>query len=226
MTVNPARSQPEEKTFTPALGLRALTPLYDSAIALLTRENRWRSALIEAIALQKGERLLDVGCGTGSLAVRLATVEPGAQVYGIDPDTDVLRRARFKAAEAGARIDFHEGFLTGEFVADADPFDIVTSSLVFHQVPLAGKRDLLSMMRRALKPAGRLVIADYGLQRTALMRRLFRATVQTLDGVDDTQPNADGLLPELIKDAGFAGVREARAIPTATGSISILTAHC
>lgn len=226
MTVNPARSQPEGKTFTPALGVRALTPLYDSAIALLTRENRWRSALIEAIALQKGERVLDVGCGTGSLAVRLASVEPGAQVHGIDPDSDVLRRARSKAAEAGARIAFQEGFLTGEFVADAEPFDIVTSSLVFHQVPLAGKRDLLSMMRRALQPAGRLVIADYGLQRTALMRRLFRATVQTLDGVDDTQPNADGLLPELINDAGFAGVQEARVIPTATGSISILTAHC
>ena len=226
MTLNPARSQTEGKTFTPALGVRALTPLYDSAIALLTRENRWRSALIEAIALQKGERVLDVGCGTGSLAVRLASVEPGAQVHGIDPDSDVLRRARSKAAEVGARIAFREGFLTGEFVADAEPFDIVTSSLVFHQVPLAGKRDLLSMMRRALQPAGRLVIADYGLQRTALMRRLFRATVQTLDGVDDTQPNADGLLPELINDAGFAGVQEARVIPTATGSISILTAHC
>lgn len=225
MTVNPARSQPEEKTFTPALGLRALTPLYDLAIAMLTRENKWRSALIEAIALQQGERLLDVGCGTGSLAVRLATEQPGAWVHGIDPDPDVLRRARSKAAAAGARIAFHEGFLTDEFVADADPFDIVTSSLVFHQVPLAGKRDLFSMMRRALKPAGRLVLADYGLQRTALMRRLFRATVQSLDGVDDTQPNADGLLPELINDAGFAGVEEARVIPTATGSISILTAH-
>ncbi|MFN3958967.1 MAG: class I SAM-dependent methyltransferase [Parvularculaceae bacterium] len=226
MTINPARSQPEEKTFTPALGLRALTPLYDSAIALLTRENRWRSALIEAIALQQGERLLDVGCGTGSLAVRLATVEPGAQVHGIDPDPNVLRRARSKAAEAGARIAFHEGFLTGEFIAGSKPFDVVTSSLVFHQVPLAGKRDLLSMMRRALKPAGRLVLADYGLQRTALMRRLFRAIVQSLDGVEDTQPNADGVLLELINEAGFAGVQEACVIPTATGSISILTAHC
>ena len=213
-------------SFTPALGHRLLTPLYDAAIALLTREPVWRSALTDTIALKHGERLLDVGCGTGSLAVRLATVELGAQVHGIDPDPDVLRRARSKAAEAGARIAFHEGLLTGEFVAGAEPFDIVTSSLVFHQVPLAGKRDLLSMMRRALQPAGRLVIADYGLQRTALMRRLFRATVQTLDGVDDTQPNADGILLELIIDAGFAGVREVRVIPTATGSISILAAHC
>ncbi|MBX9745432.1 MAG: class I SAM-dependent methyltransferase, partial [Hyphomonadaceae bacterium] len=71
MTVYPEPPSAEIKAFTPALGVRALTPLYDSAIALLTRENIWRSALIEAIALQKGERLLDVGCGTGSLAVRL-----------------------------------------------------------------------------------------------------------------------------------------------------------
>ena len=226
MTVYPEPPSAEIKAFTPALGVRALTPLYDSAIALLTRENVWRSALIEAIALQKGERLLDVGCGTGSLSVRLAAAKRAAVVHGIDPDGQVLQRARAKAAKAGAEIEFHEGFLTGEFLDGKKPFDVVTSSLVFHQVPVAGKRDLLSMMRRALKPAGRLVIADYGLQRTALMRRLFRATVQTLDGVDDTQPNADGLLPELIKDAGFAGVREARAIPTATGSISILTAHC
>ena len=226
MTVNPAGSNTEGKTFTPALGLRALTPVYDVAIAFLTRENVWRSALIEAIALQRGERLLDVGCGTGSLAVRLATVEPGAQVHGIDPDPDVLQRARSKAATAAARIDFYEGFLTGEFLGGKKSFDVVTSSLVFHQVPLAGKRDLLSMMRRALRPAGRLVIADYSLQRTPLMRRLFRATVQSLDGVDDTQPNADGVLPELINEAGFAGVREVRVIPTATGSISILTAHC
>jgi len=225
MTVNAARSQPEGKTFTPALGLRALTPLYDSAIALLTREDVWRSVLIGTIALKQSERLLDVGCGTGSLAVRLAKVEPGAQVHGIDPDPDVLRRARSKATASGARISFHEGFLTDEFVAGAEPFDIVTSSLVFHQVPLAGKRALLSTMRRALQPPGRLVIADYGLQRTALMRRLFRATVQTLDGVADTQPNADGVMPSLVSEAGFADVRETHVIPTATGSISIWTAR-
>lgn len=212
-------------SFRPALGHRLLTPLYDAAIALLTREPVWRSALVDTIALKDGERLLDVGCGTGSLAVRLATVEPGAQVHGIDPDPDVLRRARSKAAEAGARIAFHEGFLTVEFVAGAEPFDIVTSSLVLHQVPLAGKRDLLSMMRRALQPDGRLVLADYGLQRTALMRRLFRATVQSLDGVADTQPNADGVIPGLISEAGFADIREPHVIPTATGSMSIWTAR-
>lgn len=211
--------------FTPALGHRALTPLYDAAIALLTRERLWRSALIDTINVKAGERLLDVGCGTGSLILRLAMSVPGADVQGIDPDADVLRRASAKAAAAGVKTSFHEGFLTEEFLSRHDAFDVVTSSLVLHQVPFAQKCNILSTMRRALKPSGRLMIADYGLQRTPLMRMLFRATVQSLDGVEDTQPNADGVLPRLIKEAGFADIREERVIPTATGSISIVSAR-
>ena len=56
-----------QTSYTPALGHKALTPLYDGAIALATRERVWRDLLIGAIALKVGERLLDVGCGTGSL---------------------------------------------------------------------------------------------------------------------------------------------------------------
>lgn len=221
-----AKNRPEAAaSFTPALGHRALTPLYDAAIALLTRETVWRSALVEAIALKDGERLLDVGCGTGSLIVRLAAGAPGADVHGVDPDADVLRRAHGKALSAGAKVALHEGFLTEAFVNRHGAFDVIVSSLVFHQVPPEGKRDILSMMHRALNPAGRLVIADYGLQRTPLMRAFFRATVQALDGVADTQPNADGVLPALISSIGYSDVRETRVIPTATGSISILSAR-
>jgi len=212
--------------YTPALGVRWLTPIYDSAIALLTRERAWRTMLAEAIDLKDGERLLDVGCGTGSLAVRLASIRSGADVHGIDPDPDVLSRARLKAAKAGVRVEFHEGFVDDSFLAGRDQYDVITSSLVFHQVPLEGKRELLAAMRRALKPGGRICIGDYGHQRTPLMRRLFRATVQVLDGVADTQPNADGVLPDLIRRAGFDSVAEIAALPTATGSISILSGHC
>lgn len=215
----------QSASYTPALGVRALTPLYDAAIALLTRENVWRSAFIEAIALKDGESLLDVGCGTGTLAVRLAKTQPRADVHGIDPDPDVLDRARVKAARARVRVSFHEGFLDDSFLSGRAKFDVIASSLVLHQVPLAGKQEILLAMRRALKPGGRFFIADYGLQRTALMRRLFRATVQALDGVADTQPNADGVLPKLIEKAGFAHVNETKVTSTMTGSISILAAR-
>ena len=57
-----------------------------------------------------------------------------------------------------------------------------------------------------------------------LMRKLFRATIQQLDGVADTQPNADGVLEPLMADAGFAEVQELRQFNTLTGSISILRA--
>ena len=66
-------------------------------------------------------------------------------------------------------------------------------------------------------------IADYGLQRTRLMRSLFRF-VQYVDGYKDTQPNADGILPVLMKETGFAQVEETTVIPTPTGSISLYRA--
>jgi len=97
----------------------------------------------------------------------------------------------------------------------------VVSSLVFHQTSVAEKKSILGSIWQVLQPGGRLYIADYGLQRTALMRMLFRCTVQTIDGLEDTTPNAEGKLPGYMSEAGFLDVEELRIIPTATGSISI-----
>ena len=54
------------------------------------------------------------------------------------------------------------------------------------------------------------------------MRTLFRSTIQRLDGVSDTQPNADGVLVPLMTQAGFAQIEEPAQFNTITGSISIL----
>ncbi len=211
--------------FTPALGYSWLTPLYDTTISLLTREKTWRRRLLREIAPQPGQRLLDVGCGTGSLAVMLAQAQPLAEIHALDPDPSVLARARRKSLAAETRISWHEGFLDEDFLKAQAPFDTVVSSLVLHQVALEGKQNIISAMTRALAPAGKLVIADYGHQRTRAMRLAFRATVQALDGVADTQPNADGVLPLLMNSASFGGVQERAVFATLTGSISIYTAH-
>lgn len=213
--------KPAADTFTPALGQHWLTPLYDVAIRVLTRENVWRRALATQVDPSEGDRILDVGCGTGTFLTRLAMQSPKANFVGIDPDPEVLARARLKAAKAGRSIEIVQGFLSEDVLARLGPLTKVVSSLVLHQVPLAEKRRILSLMRRALAAGGEAHIADYGSQTTTLMRWLFRRTVQRLDGRENTQPNADGVLPRLMRDAGFRQVEERAKISTPTGSISI-----
>lgn len=207
--------------FTPALGQDWLTPLYDIAIAMLTREQRWRGLLVRQINAAPGDRILDVGCGTGTLAAMIARAAPKAVIFGIDPDPAVLERARNKAAAVGVTIRFLRGFLTEDALAELRPLTKVTSSLVLHQVPLAEKKRILALMRAALGAGGELHIADYGQQRSPLSRWLFRRTVQSLDGFENTQPNADGILPVLMREVGFPRVEELHSIGTPTGSISI-----
>ena len=208
-------------TFTPALGHSWLSGLYDPAIALLTRERIWREALLTALDPRARDRIVDIGCGTGSLAALIKKEAPGSQVIGIDPDGDILDRARVKTRSLGVEVEFVEGFArdVGRIVGEAGA-DKIVSSLVFHQLPLPEKRAGLAACLRALKPGGRLHIADHGLQRTAAMRTAFRI-IQALDGHADTQPNADGVIPVLLAEVGFAEIEETTVFPTPTGSISL-----
>lgn len=219
-TGNTGADAQDERPFTPPLGTGD-TKDYDRAIRRWTRELRWRGAMVDLLAPCPGETIVDVGCGTGSFAILLKTLHPQSLVAGIDPDAEALGIARAKAVREGVDIDWRQGFADA---LPAESADAVTSSLVFHQVPLAGKRSTMVAMHRALKPGGRLVLADYGRQ-AGLMRLLFRLTVQRLDGIEDTQPNADGVLPGLIAEAGFADVEERDRIHTVTGTIAILIAR-
>ena len=198
--------------------------LYDVLVALLTRESRWRPALLRQIDPQDGEAITQIGYGTGTLLSLIARSAPSATLVGIDPDRAILERARRKLAKAGGRAELRMGYardvaalLAGERI------DKIVSSLVFHQVPMAEKRAGLAAMRSALRPGGELHVADYGLQRTASMRALFRI-VGAGDGYENTEPNARGVLPELMNEVGFRSVEETLVVPTPTGSISLYRA--
>lgn len=215
-----------EETFTPALGRLAPARFFDYVVAL-TRERLWRGLTVMHLAPRPGDTILDVGCGTGSLALLAARVEPQANIVGLDPDPEILAVARQKDAESesAGRVRWLTG-MGDDLVASvgAESMDGVMSSLVLHQCPMDVKRAILASMFTVLRPGGRLVIADFGLQRTPLMRLAFRF-VQFADGKTDTQPNADGVLPELISAAGFTEVREADVVATINGTISIYTAR-
>ncbi|KRB79009.1 MULTISPECIES: class I SAM-dependent methyltransferase [Sphingomonadaceae] len=207
------------RAYTPPLG-KGSTADYDRAIRLWTRETLWRRAMLEELAARPGETILDVGCGTGSFAVMLKASQPAVRVIGIDPDEEALTIARAKADVAVLNVEWEQGFARDLGVRGADA---IVSSLMFHQVPMTEKRAGLSAMFAAVRPGGRIVIADYGRQK-GLMRVLFRLTIQRLDGVADTQPNADGILPELVKAAGFRKVRDVARFDTVTGTIGLIVA--
>jgi len=212
------------QSFTPALGRLAPARFFDYVVAL-TRERLWRALAAMYVAPQPGDVIVDVGCGTGSFALLLGRLEPCARIVGLDPDPEVLAVAQRKIAAADAAVQWCVGM--GDAMVEslgANSVDTVVSSLVLHQCPLPMKRAVLASMFAVLRPGGKLVIADYGLQRTRLMRMAFRI-VQLADGKEDTQPNADGVLPELMSQAGFREVREVEVVPTVSGSISVYVAR-
>jgi SAM-dependent methyltransferase len=215
----------QSRSYVPALGDHRLSPFYDATIALMTCERTWRRAFVKQIAPEPRDVILDLGCGTGSLAVQLKKACPGASIYGVDPDPDILTRAEEKARDAGVLVHLSQGYAQdAAALANRIRPNKLVSSLVLHQIPLAGKRMAILSAFAGLRSGGEFHVADYGLQASPLMRFAFRQ-VQTLDGYDTTQPNADGVLPELMQEAGFAGVTETAVIPTPTGSISLYVAR-
>lgn len=209
----------DSKEFVPALGWAALSPLYDGVVRLLTREHRWRSALVEQIAPRDGDTILDVGCGTGSLAILLKRSAPGARIVGLDPDADILARAEAKAKAAGVEIEWRRGFAS-DAAGAGGAFDKTVSSLVFHQVPMAGKTAGIAAMIEATRPGGEIHIADFARQRSRLMRTLF-GIVGRFDGIENTSANAEGAIERLLAETSPAAAVPTRTFGTPLGEISL-----
>jgi ubiquinone/menaquinone biosynthesis C-methylase UbiE len=209
------------RRYIPALGFDVLTPLYDPLVAATTRERTFKRLLIAQAAVREGARVLDLGCGTGTLAVRLKQAAPRAAVGGIDADEAMLARARRKAAQAGVEVRFERAMADKLPFADAS-FDRVVSSLFFHHLTPNEKRAALREVYRVLAPAGELHVADWG-RPSALLRVMFYA-VQMLDGFENTRDHVQGRLGQFFKDAGFRDVAMSAKINTALGTIALYRA--
>jgi class 3 adenylate cyclase/SAM-dependent methyltransferase len=208
--------------FVPALGRLGMR-FYDPLVRSTAREVRFKERLLDLAAIAVGERVLDLGCGTGTLAIRAGQRQPAARVVGIDADPRMIERARRKADAAGVELELQPGSAADLPYADRS-FDVVLSSLLFHHLGRDAKRAAAEELARVLVPGGRVVIADWGAPSDPLMRVLF-LTIQLIDGFETTRDNVEGRLPAMLRAAGLVDVRERDTYRTVYGSLLLLDAH-
>lgn len=216
-------TEDRSNSYVPALGHAALTAFYDPVVALTTRERTVKRALIRQARIGDCDRVLDLGSGTGTMALWIKLQIPGADVTGLDADPTVLSRARAKAASAGVSIRFDEG-LSHELPYPDKSFDRIVSSLFFHHLSRADKEKTVREAYRVLRLGGELHVADWGKPQNALMRGLFYA-IQLLDGFSNTADNVAGLLPQILRDASFQEVAQAQAFATPFGTMALYRAR-
>jgi ubiquinone/menaquinone biosynthesis C-methylase UbiE len=208
--------------FVPALRFDALTRIYDPIVAITARESAFKRRLLEHARIKDGEAVLDLACGTGTLAIEIKKANPKAKVSAIDGDSAILAKAEQKAKEAGVRIELQAG-LSNELPYDGRSFDVVVSTLFFHHLTDEAKADTAEEVKRVLRLGGRLLIADWGRPQDPLMRMMF-LNVQFLDGFSNTASNVAGKLPEFLRDAGLKRVSVVDRMRTPLGTIEIVSA--
>ena len=149
---------------TRGLVLHSAARYYDLLAWLLTfgRERAFRERLVELARLAPGESVLDVGCGTGTLAIAAKRrVGPAGVVHGIDASPEMIARAKRKAAKAGVDVAFQTELVEALPFPDAR-FDAVLSTLMLHHLPRPTREQCAREMRRVLKPGGRVLAVDFG----------------------------------------------------------------
>ncbi len=124
------------------------------------RDKAIRQKVVQLASPSPGENVLDVGCGTGTLAIAINPRVGEGEVHGIDASPEMIEVAKEKAAKAGAEIDFQVALIEAIPFPDAS-FDLVTSSLMLHHLPDDLKRKGFAEIRRVLKPGGRFLAMDF-----------------------------------------------------------------
>jgi len=212
----------KQSRYVPALRFRWLTPFYDLVVSSTTRERRFKQALIKQARFEPGQRVLDLACGTGTLAIWIKQHEPQAEIYGVDGDPAILSLAARKAQKSNVVVRFDHA-LSYCLPYPADRFDRVVSSLFFHHLMWEDKERTAQELFRVLKPGAELHVADWGRPTSALMRGLF-LFIQLLDGFKNTQDNVLGKLVAAFENAGFVAVTQRQTFSTLFGTMTLYSA--
>jgi ubiquinone/menaquinone biosynthesis C-methylase UbiE len=201
------------RTYLPAAGHDWFLPLYDPIVKLLGGDAARRTLLDQAV-IRPSQRVLDIGCGTGTLLTLIKRLHPDVHVVGLDPDPRALARARRKAERAAVSIQFDQGF-SDELPYPEVSFDRVFSSFMFHHLQPDEKGRTLREVRRVLKPGGFLHLLDFGGPESSpdgFLARMLHSSHRLRD-------NAESRILALMSQAGFADAKKVHHRPRLFGRI-------
>jgi ubiquinone/menaquinone biosynthesis C-methylase UbiE len=209
--------------YLPAVRFDFLTPVFDVFVRETTRERTFKQKLLDQARLEGGLDALDLGSGSGTLAVWAKQREPALRIRGLDGDPAIIGQAVRKAARAGVDVAFDEG-LSYELPYEDASFDRVLSSLFFHHLVPRDKDRTIAEVARVLRPGGQLHVADWGEPRS-LAAKLGAAAIRRFDGDEPTRDNLAGRLPELFEAGGLVDARERDRVAAPLGVVSLYSAR-
>ncbi len=175
---------------------------YDAASWLMScgQGGKTDRDIVERAGVRPGERVLDVGCGTGAQTLPAAERAGSGSVAGIDASPEMIEVARKKAAKQGLEIDFRVAPIESLPFGDAE-FDVVLSGFMLHHLPDDVMHEGFREVRRVLKPGGRFLAVDMVSGRSLLGR------IIGLFG-HAHKPHAVQRMKLAMGDAGFGPVGE------------------
>ena len=186
----------QAQDYIPAMGKQWLLPLYDP-FTRLAGVGRIHERLLDRADLRRGQRVLEIGCGTGNLLTALGRRRLDVEAVAIDPDPAALRRARRKAARRRLPIRFEQAF-AGELPLPDAGFDRVLSSFMLHHLDEDERLRALREVRRVLRPGGQLHVVD--VDGTPSGRKTH--------GHPQLARNRPELVLAALTEAGLTGVAE------------------
>jgi ubiquinone/menaquinone biosynthesis C-methylase UbiE len=203
------------KTYFPAAGHDWLLPLYDPFVKLVGGEAA-RKTLLDQATIEPSFRVLDIGCGTGTLAILIKKLHPAVDVVGLDPDAKALARAKRKAERSGISIRLDQGF-ADELPYTNASFDRVFSTLMFHHVPADKKEKALSEVRRVLTPGSYFHMLDFGGSEAAVYGPLARH----IHSSNHLKDNSEERILGLMNRVGFVSCEKVMEGAMLFGSLRI-----